>query len=54
MKDTESIKDYTSRVSGVVNQMKTYGDNISDQRLVEKYLISLTDKYDYTVVIIEE
>ena len=54
MKDRESIKDYTSWVSGFVNQMKTYGDNISDQRVVEKYLISLTDKYDSIVGIIEE
>ena len=38
----------------IVNQMKTYGDNISDQHVVEKILISLTDKYENIVAVIEE
>ncbi|KAL8088639.1 hypothetical protein AgCh_038426 [Apium graveolens] len=54
MKDSENIQSYHARVMEIVNQMKTYGDNISDQHVVEKFLISLTDKYEYIVTVIEE
>ncbi|XP_059635244.1 uncharacterized protein LOC132277401 [Cornus florida] len=38
----------------VVNQMKTYGEDISNQRIVEIFLISLPEKYDSIVAVIEE
>ena len=34
--------------------MINHGDTISDQQVVEKILISVTEKYDYIVVISEE
>ncbi|TXG57853.1 hypothetical protein EZV62_015682 [Acer yangbiense] len=54
MKDFESMKDYFSRVIDVVNHMKTSGENITDQRIIEKILISLPEKYEYIVAAIEE
>ncbi|XP_028090027.1 uncharacterized protein LOC114290348 [Camellia sinensis] len=54
MKDMEFLKDYFSRVMELVTQMKIYGDNITNQRVVEKILISLLEKYNPIVVIIEE
>nr|XP_011459732.1 PREDICTED: uncharacterized protein LOC105350068 [Fragaria vesca subsp. vesca] len=53
MKDSEIIKDYYSRLKGVVNQLRAYGENISETRVVEKILISLTEKYDPVVTAIE-
>ena len=38
----------------LVNQMKSYGEEISDKRIVEKLLINLPDKYDTIVVVIEK
>ena len=32
MKDDESVKDYSSKVMEVVNQMKIYGDTIVDKK----------------------
>ena len=46
MKDGESVKDYSSKVMEVVNQMKIYGDTILDQRIVQKVLVSLTKDFD--------
>ncbi|GMP66280.1 hypothetical protein CsSME_00026696 [Camellia sinensis var. sinensis] len=54
MKDMELLKDYFSRVMELVNQMKIYGDNITNQRVVEKILLSLPEKYSPIVAVIEE
>ncbi|KAK2993910.1 hypothetical protein RJ640_012784 [Escallonia rubra] len=54
MKEDESLKDYFSRFLELINQMKTHGEDISDQRIVEKTLISLPKKFDPIVAVIEE
>ncbi|XP_028116835.1 uncharacterized protein LOC114314564 [Camellia sinensis] len=54
MKDMELLKDYFSRVMELVNQMKIYGDNITNKRVVEFFLISLPKKYNPIVAVIEE
>ena len=38
----------------IVNEMRSYGDTISDQQVVEKILISVKKKYKYIVAITEE
>jgi hypothetical protein len=40
MKDYEIAKDYCSRMMEIVNQITAYGEDISDQRIVQKILIS--------------
>ena len=54
IKHGESVKDYSSKVMEVVNQMKIYGDTILDQRIVQKVLVSLTKHFDTIVSINEE
>ncbi|KAK2965254.1 hypothetical protein RJ640_015752 [Escallonia rubra] len=54
MKEDESLKDYSSRFLELINQMKTHGEDISDRRIVEKILISLPEKFDPIVAVIEE
>ncbi|XP_059650473.1 uncharacterized protein LOC132296279 [Cornus florida] len=53
-KEIELLKDYFSKLMEMVNQMKTYGEDISNQRIVEKSLISFPKKYDPIVAVIEE
>jgi hypothetical protein len=38
----------------LVNQMKAYGEDMADRRIVEKILISLHEKLDHMVAVIEE
>jgi hypothetical protein len=54
MKEIESMKDYSTRFLELVNQMKAYGEDMPDRRIVEKILISLHEKFDPMVVVIEE
>ena len=54
MKDDELLDDYLSRLSKIINQMKSYGEIFFDERIVQNYLISLPRKYDNIVSIIEE
>jgi hypothetical protein len=54
MKENESVKDYSTRFLELVNQMKAYGEDMADRRIVEKILISLHEKFDPMVAVIEE
>ncbi|KAM0969390.1 hypothetical protein COP2_018032 [Malus domestica] len=54
MREDEPLKDYFSRVFDVVTQMKTYGKELPNERIVQKLLISLTKPYDSIVSVIEE
>ncbi|KAM1079184.1 hypothetical protein ACFX2B_013776 [Malus domestica] len=54
MREDEPLKDYFSRLFDVVTQMKIYGEELPNERIVQKLLISLTKPYDSIVSVIEE
>ncbi|KAK0579919.1 hypothetical protein LWI29_033466 [Acer saccharum] len=54
MKDSETVKDYSSKLSDLVNPMRLYGDVVEDYKVVEKMLISLPKKFEAKVAAIEE
>ncbi|XP_035838960.1 uncharacterized protein LOC110901064 [Helianthus annuus] len=54
MKEGESIEDYFNRTVLIVNQLRMNEDNISEQKIVEKILRSLTRNYESVVITIEE
>ncbi|XP_022847676.1 uncharacterized protein LOC111370222 [Olea europaea var. sylvestris] len=53
MKDAEFLKDYSSRVANVVNQLKLNGEDVPDKRVVQKMLITLPEKFDAVTTAIE-
>lgn len=54
MKGNESIQEFFSRISVTINNMRIFGEEISDQKIVEKILRSLPPKFDHVVTAIEE
>jgi hypothetical protein len=54
MKEGACMHDYFSNMLDVVNQIRRFGENLSDQKVVEKILISMPMKYDHVVAAIEE
>ncbi|XP_048494374.1 uncharacterized protein LOC125494702 [Beta vulgaris subsp. vulgaris] len=54
MEKKESVQEYLSRVSSIVNQMTSFGEVISDSTVVRKVLRSLTNKFSHVVAAIEE
>ena len=54
MIESEIIDEYCTRVMNIVNEMRNHSDRNADQQVVEKILISVTEKYEYIVAIPEE
>ncbi|KAH0779714.1 hypothetical protein KY290_006141 [Solanum tuberosum] len=54
MKSGESIADFLSRAVAIVSKMRSYGEKVTDQTIVEKILRSLAPKFDHVVAAIEE
>jgi gag-polypeptide of LTR copia-type len=54
MNNTERVSDYIIRVQTVTNQLKRNGETLSEQRVVEKILRSLTDTFENVICVIEE
>ncbi|XP_048235720.1 uncharacterized protein LOC125371225 [Ricinus communis] len=54
MKDNETVKEYSTKVLGLINQMRLYEEDIQDYKVVEKMLISLPEKFEAKIAAIEE
>ncbi|XP_048229567.1 uncharacterized protein LOC125370034 [Ricinus communis] len=54
MKDDELVKDYSSRMMDLVNQIRLYGEALPDQRVVEKIMVSVPRKFEAKISAIEE
>lgn len=54
MKETEKVEEYFTRVLAITNQMRSNGEEMPDQKVVEKILRTLSEKFMYVVVSIEE
>jgi hypothetical protein len=54
MHDDESLSGYVNKLLELVNQMKSYGEELTEQRIVQKLLISLSREYDSIAEVIEE
>ncbi|XP_019418528.1 PREDICTED: uncharacterized protein LOC109329307 [Lupinus angustifolius] len=54
MEENETISEYFTKIHSLINQMKSCGEEVKDQAVIEKILRTLTPKYDHIVVAVEE
>ncbi|GAA0142403.1 hypothetical protein LIER_03310 [Lithospermum erythrorhizon] len=54
MTTKETIDDYFAKSTQVANKLRSNGETITDTKIVQKILRTLTDKYTYIIVSIEE
>ncbi|CAL1367307.1 unnamed protein product [Linum trigynum] len=54
MKEVETVATYFGRVMIVANDMRNCGEEISDGKIVEKILRTLTERFNNVVCSIEE
>ncbi|KAM1525292.1 hypothetical protein ACFX10_009773 [Malus domestica] len=53
MRDDESLPAYLTKLFDLINQMRSYGEELSRERIVQKMLISLPSVYDPICSVIE-
>ncbi|GAA0155647.1 hypothetical protein LIER_13333 [Lithospermum erythrorhizon] len=54
MKKGETVDSYFGRVNTMSNKLRSNGDNISDLKIVEKILRTMSEEFTYVVISIEE
>ncbi|XP_021854466.2 uncharacterized protein [Spinacia oleracea] len=54
MKSSEGVKEYGSRLMSVVNQIKLLGGEFTSQRVVDKILVTLPEKYEGKISSLED
>ena len=54
MKDSETVDSFYTRVVALKNQLKSHGEDIEYQRVVEKILRSIPPRFESLVVTLEE
>ncbi|XP_021819121.1 uncharacterized protein LOC110761055 [Prunus avium] len=54
MNDVESLDDYLARFFEIVNNLKSLGEDVTEKRIVQKLLMSLSRRYKSIMSIIEE
>ncbi|XP_040940170.1 uncharacterized protein [Gossypium hirsutum] len=54
MKESETIKQYADRIMATINNIRLLGDEFSDQRVVEKVITTLPEKYESKISSLED
>lgn len=54
MEDSETIKDFSGKIVKIVNQIRLMGEEFSDQRVGEKMLISLPERFGSKIASLED
>ena len=51
---TDTIKDFSSQISKLVNQVRLLGEDFPDSRVVKKVLVSLPEKFEHKIFSLED
>ena len=54
MNDSESVKEYGSKLMTIVNQIKLLGEDFPTQSIVEKLLVNFLERYESKISSLED
>ena len=54
MKETKTIKDYSDNLQSIVNKVRLLGKDFSDERIVQKILVTVPEIYELKISSLEE
>ena len=54
MKEVETVKEFSDRLSKIVTQIRLLGEELSDYRIVEKILVWLLERFESKISSLEE
>lgn len=54
MRETGTIKDFSSKISKLVNQMRLLGEDVQNSRIIEKVFVSLPEKFENKIYSLED
>jgi len=54
MKETKNIKDYADKLLSIINKVRLLGKEFSDDRIVQKILVIMPEKYESKISSIKE
>ncbi|KAF2284801.1 hypothetical protein GH714_030639 [Hevea brasiliensis] len=53
MKDSETIKEYSERLLNIANRVRLLGSEFKDSRIVEKFLVTVPERFEATITTLE-
>ncbi|XP_040870617.1 uncharacterized protein [Glycine max] len=53
MKESETIKEYSNKLLGIANKIKLLGSDFVDSRIVEKILVTVSERYEASIASLE-
>ena len=53
MEESETIKEYSTKLVDIANKARMLGTDLSDNRLVQRILVSLPKRYEATIASLE-
>lgn len=53
MKESETVKEYSDRLLGIVNKVRLLGTKFKDSRIVVKILVTVPEKYEVSITTLE-
>ncbi|KAM3250823.1 hypothetical protein P3L10_004893 [Capsicum annuum] len=53
MKESETIKDYADQLVDLANKVRLFGKDFTDERIIQKILVTLPEKYEATISSLE-
>ena len=54
MKESETVAEFSSQVSKIVNQIRLLGEDFADARIIEKILVSLPERFEHKICSLED